>query len=73
MNPVRIGTRSSPLALWQARKVADDLEEKIAIGVLYEHKEENFIERLVPRKGVKTPLTKEVKHYNIQKLMKEFV
>lgn len=27
MNPVRIGTRSSPLALWQARKVAHLLEK----------------------------------------------
>ncbi|MDP3976325.1 MAG: thiamine pyrophosphate-dependent enzyme [bacterium] len=58
--------------LWQARKIAEDLDKQIAIGVLYEKPRQNFIEGLVPRQKVKTSLVEEVRHSDVSEIMRTF-
>lgn len=58
--------------IWQARKIADDFENEIAVGVLYEREEQDFMHRLVSREGKNTPLTQEVRHYGVDELLQEF-
>jgi len=58
--------------LWQARRVAEDLEEHISLGILYQDETRpNFHERQ-QRDGAKTGLVEEVRHRKISKLMKAF-
>lgn len=59
--------------LWQARRIAEDLENQIAIGILYEDpKSANFYERLPSRKGISTVPVEEVRHYDISKILSTF-
>lgn len=58
--------------IWQARKVVEDLDKEIAIGVIYEKAQENFIQRLKTRENPITDLTKEVHPYPLQDLLVEF-
>ncbi len=59
--------------IWTARRVAEDLENEIAMGVLYETDSPHFLERLPQRQGVKTALTEEVEHVDVSKLLETFV
>ena len=57
--------------IWQARKIVQDLEEDIYVGLIYEDKErKSFLETLPNRKGRKTALTQEVEHYDIGGILK---
>lgn len=58
--------------LWGVRKAAEDIEKDILVGVLYRNPQPPYQERLMSRKGVKTTPVEEVKHYNVNKLLKEF-
>jgi len=58
--------------LWAARKKVEDLEEKIAIGVLYEREDTNFYQKMPQRTVLKTAATEEVRPYDISALMQEF-
>jgi 2-oxoglutarate ferredoxin oxidoreductase subunit beta len=58
--------------IWAARKAAEDLDNKIAVGILYKRNELNFLERLASREGKKTVLVDEVKAFDIAKLMGQF-
>lgn len=65
------GYQNSDLSM--AKKAAQDLDGKINTGLLYQNKESTpFQEMLAQRQGKKTPLTEEVKHYDIKALMKRF-
>ncbi len=56
-----------------ALKVSRDLDEKIAMGILYRDKKSvNFLEHLPARKGIKTALVEEVKPYEVGKLLEAF-
>lgn len=60
--------------LWAARKTAQDLENEIAIGVLYEEKNsQNFYERLPSRKNYPTVPVEEVQHYDVSQILAQFV
>lgn len=59
--------------LEQAKKVASDLEEKIAIGVLYQDdSRKDFLARQLNRQDVTTELVEEVDNYPIENLLNEF-
>lgn len=58
--------------IWAARKAAEDLNDRISVGILYERQAPNFLELLPNRKDAKTTLVEEVKSYDISKLMEEF-
>lgn len=52
--------------IWQARKIVQDLEKDIYLGLLYEDKnKKSFLNLLPNRENVKTVLTEEVKHYDV--------
>ncbi|CAG1022202.1 2-oxoglutarate/2-oxoacid ferredoxin oxidoreductase subunit beta [Patescibacteria group bacterium] len=62
---------SSDLEL--ARKVAQDVQDKIAIGVLYLNKDKkDYYSRLASRKSIKTELVEEVKGYNVGNIIDKF-
>lgn len=57
--------------LKMAKEAAADMENKINIGLLYQDKSSvPFHEMLEQRKGAKTTLVEEVKHYDIRNLIK---
>jgi 2-oxoglutarate/2-oxoacid ferredoxin oxidoreductase subunit beta len=57
-----------------ARKIAIDTSKRISTGILYRNENvPNFIERLVPRQGVKTTPVDEVQVRDVSELVKEFV
>jgi len=59
--------------IWAARKIAQDLEKEIAVGILYEDKnQKSFLHRLANRQGKEIPLTEEVKRVDISALIKQF-
>jgi len=59
--------------IWAARKAAEDLDNKISVGVLYQKNDINFLERLASRETLHhSVLVDEVKHYDISKLMEQF-
>jgi 2-oxoglutarate ferredoxin oxidoreductase subunit beta len=70
----RIKKIEKPCAdIWDAKKVAQDLEKEIAMGILYEDKnQKSFLHRLANRQGHEKPLTEEVKSMNIDTLIKQF-
>lgn len=57
----------------QAFEIAEDIENKIAIGVLYQNKNSvSQIERHLNRKNSKTQLIEETKNYPIENLVRAF-
>jgi len=59
--------------LQQARKISEDLEKQIAVGVLYENKKSQpFTLRQANRQSVKSELVDEVKTFSINKLLDAF-
>lgn len=59
--------------LKKAKKIVEDFEKDIYLGVLYQDKKrKNFLEKLPNRKDIKTAPVEEVKHYSISSLLKEF-
>lgn len=54
--------------IWQARKLVQDLDEEIYIGVLYENERPNFMELQKYRDGVETTPVEEVKHHPVDDL-----
>ncbi len=59
--------------LESAKKIAQDLEQNIAIGILYEDKEKkDFYSMLANRKTLQTQPVEEVTNYDITKLLKAF-
>jgi len=57
----------------EAKKISEDIENKLAIGVLYQDKKrKNFSERLKNRAGIESELVDEVKQYDVTKLEKHF-
>lgn len=58
--------------LWQAKKIVEDLEKDIYIGVLYDKPKGSFLERLPNRKSYTTSPTEEVIPFDINPLLKEF-
>ena len=61
-----------PANLELAKKTAQDLENEIAVGILYRTDKPEFTERLRSRQGKKTPLTEEVQNYDISSQLKNF-
>lgn len=58
----------------KAKDIAEELEEKIAIGVLYQDKSrKSFYDRQKNREGVETELVDEVKGHSIERLLKKFM
>ncbi len=58
---------------FQALKIAEDITEKIAIGVLYKNPTSTpQIHRQNNRKNLQTELTEETKQYSIEKLLSQF-
>jgi len=58
--------------LWQAKKAVFNLGEKINVGIIYKNpNSKNFLERLPNKKQISN-LTKEVKSFDINKLLEEF-
>ncbi|MFA7385430.1 MAG: thiamine pyrophosphate-dependent enzyme [Candidatus Paceibacterota bacterium] len=56
--------------IWQARRIVQDMENEIWLGLLYENKKKsNFFETYPFRKGVKTALVEEVRHKDISQFM----
>lgn len=58
--------------IWQARRIVENMDKDIAIGVLYQKTQPSLMERLENRKGLDSVLVDEVQHYPIGELMKEF-
>lgn len=56
----------------QAQAKADDLENEIAMGIIYQNPKANFIERLPQRLGISTVPTEEVRSFAIDPLLAEF-
>lgn len=61
--------------IWAARKlVADGLDKDIAVGIIYQNSNKlPFEKTLISRKDYSSNLTKEVKNYDISKLIQTFV
>jgi len=58
--------------IWQARKIAADLEKDIYLGVIYKNKNSvDFMSRIESRKTVKTTLVEEVMIYHLDKFLDE--
>ncbi len=52
--------------IWQARKIVQDMDKEIYVGVIYEDpNKQNFMEMQKSREGISTTLIEEVKHYDI--------
>lgn len=52
--------------IWQARKIVQDLDKDIYVGVLYEDKTKpSFLDLLPGRKNAQTTPVEEVKHYSV--------
>lgn len=59
--------------LQQAKEISLDINEKIAIGVLYQNrKKEDFYSKLIGRRKIETELTDEVKEYNVNNIIDRF-
>jgi 2-oxoglutarate ferredoxin oxidoreductase subunit beta len=58
--------------LEQAKKIAQDMENEIAVGILFKNDLPEFSERLPQRQGKKTTLTNEVSPYDISSLIQTF-
>jgi 2-oxoglutarate/2-oxoacid ferredoxin oxidoreductase subunit beta len=58
--------------IWQARKIVDNLEKDIPIGVLYEQNRPDFADRITNRQGRQSQLTDEVLPGSISNLLAEF-
>ena len=51
--------------IWQARKIVEDMEKEIYLGLIYENKNKSdFLSLQKNRKGLKTSLVDEVKNYD---------
>lgn len=58
--------------IWQARKVVQDIDNDIYIGVIYrDGSQENFHKKLPNRKGVVTAPIEEVAHFDVSGIMAE--
>jgi len=59
--------------IWQARKIATDLEEQIAVGLLYHNPNKlDFLSLQTNRQQRSTTLVEEVQHFPISELLEEF-
>jgi len=59
--------------IWQARKIAADLEEQIAVGLLYHNPNKlDFLSLQTNRQQRLTTLVEEVQHFPISELLEEF-
>jgi len=59
--------------IWQARKIAVDLEEQIAVGLLYHNPNKlDFLSLQTNRQQRSTTLVEEVQHFPISELLEEF-
>jgi len=59
--------------IWQARKIAADLEEQIAVGLLYHNPNKpDFLSLQANRQQRSTTLVEEVQHFLISELLEEF-
>ncbi len=56
-----------------AKEIAMDIDNEIYLGVLYKNPHPGFMERLVNRQGMTTKPVDEVKHFDIAKLMEDFL
>lgn len=58
--------------IWQARKIVEDMDDKIYGGVIYEDKERlSFSDTFTYRKEMKTTLCEEVDRFDVSSLMSE--
>lgn len=56
--------------IWAARKLVDDMEKDIYLGILYENKEkQDFLSLQVSREGRETTLIEEVRHFDVSGLV----
>jgi 2-oxoglutarate ferredoxin oxidoreductase subunit beta len=56
--------------IWEARKKAEDMDNKLALGVFYQAQvAESFIDQQVSRKGFTTALSQEVKDYDVKEYL----
>ncbi len=59
--------------IWQARRVVQDMEEKIAVGLIYKSNRPNFLSLQSSRKGKVETLANEVKAFDISTLLQNFI
>jgi 2-oxoglutarate/2-oxoacid ferredoxin oxidoreductase subunit beta len=58
--------------IWQARKIVQDTENKLAVGVIYQKERVCFENAQESRHGITTTLVEEVKQYSIDNLLQKF-
>jgi 2-oxoglutarate/2-oxoacid ferredoxin oxidoreductase subunit beta len=58
--------------IWQARKIVENLEKELPVGVIYEQNRSDYADRIINRQNLKTQLTDEVAHTPITNLVAEF-
>ena len=61
-----------PTDIWQARRIVQDQDEKLAVGIIYQNERPTFEDLQVNRQSYTTTLAQEVKSYDITNLMKQF-
>lgn len=59
--------------IWQARRLVDDLDKKLAIGLIYQNKNMQDYLSKTNRGEIETELVEEVKQYDISELLSEFM
>lgn len=59
--------------IWQARKIVENMDTELAIGVIYKQEKANYLQKVESRKNWTTELVDEVQNYSIQELIKEFI
>jgi 2-oxoglutarate/2-oxoacid ferredoxin oxidoreductase subunit beta len=58
--------------IWQARKIVQDMNEKLAVGIIYQKDRPTFEQLQSNRQYTTTTLVEEVKNYDITELMTGF-
>lgn len=59
--------------IWQARKIADNLDDQIALGLLYHNPNKGeFLSIQQNRQNIETSLVNEVQRFDVSELMEEF-
>jgi 2-oxoglutarate/2-oxoacid ferredoxin oxidoreductase subunit beta len=58
--------------IWQARKIVQDQDQKLAVGIIYQKPRPTFEELQTSRQGYTTTLAQEVKNYDVQGFLKQF-
>ena len=58
--------------IWQARKIVQDQDQKLAVGIIYQNERSTFEQLQSNRKDHTTTLVDEVSTYDISSLLTQF-